>query len=253
MTQDINIFIAFAAGLLSFVSPCVFPLVPSYLAQLVGPGIVESMMGIKQGSMITGETVSLTLVTRRTTLWYAVAFVGGFSLTFIALGATASTLGGFLRGHQDILSRAGGIMLIAMGLHYANIIRIPFLSYERRLSWRPAQRGYLSSFIIGIVFSFGWTPCIGITLAPILQLAAQSATLHSGIILLVAYSAGLGIPFIAMGAAFSQFYPLLRRLAPYLGTIEKITGIIIIIMGIFIFNNWLIVLNRFFVFLPSGV
>src|SRR5579875_404595 len=190
---NLNIFIAFVAGLASFLSPCVLPLVPSYLAQLVGPGVLQAMQteqGQPQGN--GAAAVALAPAQRRPAFWHALAFVGGFSLAFISLGATASVLGGFLKSHQQAISQIGGLILIVLGLHFAGIIRIPLLYREGRMHWRPAERSYGASFLIGLIFALGWTPCIGVILTGILVLAAQSATLGAGIVLLAAYSLGLG-------------------------------------------------------------
>lgn len=252
---NLNIFLAFIAGLASFLSPCVLPLVPSYLAQLVGPGVMESLMqdNTFQPAVPANGVLPLALTQRRLPLWHSFAFVAGFSVAFIALGATASVLGDFLKSHQLLISRIGGAALILLGLHFAGIIKIPLLYREGRMHWRPARRGYRSSFLIGLVFALGWTPCIGVILTGILFLAAQSATLTSGIILLAAYSLGLGVPFIVMGAAFTQMRPLLKKLAPHLGTIERATGVVIACMGFFIFNGWLIYLNHYFTFGMQGL
>jgi len=277
MMQNLNILIAFVGGLASFLSPCVLPLVPSYLAQLVGPGVMEAMLAEGQAVPMVaagGGTLSMSagsatgaestassaasgmpfsLPSRRAPLWHSIAFVCGFSLAFIALGATASVLGGFLKHNQELISRVGGLVMIVLGLHFAGIIKIPLLYREGRLQWRPGQRSYPASFVIGLIFALGWTPCIGVILTSILLLSAQSATLGSGIILLAAYSLGLGVPFLLMGAAFVQMRPLLLRLAPHVGTIERATGIILAVMGFVIFNGWLIYLNRYFAFPINGL
>jgi cytochrome c-type biogenesis protein len=252
---NLNIFLAFLAGLASFLSPCVLPLVPSYLAQLVGPGVLQAMQAERAQPQGKSATVAVTLAPtqRWLALGHASAFVGGFSVAFIALGATASVMGGFLKSHQQAISQIGGLILIVLGLHFAGIIRIPFLYREGRMHWRPAERGYGSSFLIGLVFALGWTPCIGVILTGILVLAAQSATLGAGIILLAAYSLGLGLPFLIMGAAFARAAPLLKRLSPHLGTIERVTGVILALMGLFIFNGWLIYLNHYFTFGLQGL
>ena len=252
--QNLNILLAFVGGLASFLSPCVLPLVPSYLAQLVGPSVMEAVMAGDAPVVATNiGTLTLPAPQRRMPLWHSLAFVAGFSVAFITLGATASVLGGFLKSHQELISRVGGLILIVLGLHFAGILKIPLLYREGRMQWRPGQRGYPSSFLIGLIFAFGWTPCIGVILTGILLLAAQSATLASGIVLLAAYSLGLGVPFILMGAAFTQARPLLRRLAPHLGTIERVTGIVLVCMGFFIFNGWLIYLNHYFNFSIGGL
>ncbi len=241
--NHVNIAIAFIAGLVSFLSPCVLPLVPSYLAQLVGPGLAQSQ---RQDTTLTASEQPTDQ--RFAPLFHSLAFVGGFSLMFIALGASASVLGTFLRTHQLAIARIGGALLVVMGLHFAGILKIPFFYREGRIQWRPAQRGYPSSFLIGIIFAAGWSPCIGVILTSILLLAEQSSTLASGVVLLAAYALGLGLPFIAMGAAFTRVSGLLRRLAPHTGTIERVTGIIIAVMGVVIFSGWLIYLNQYFTF-----
>jgi cytochrome c-type biogenesis protein len=252
MTGNLNIFIAFVAGLASFLSPCVLPLVPSYLAQLVGPGVLDASTSTGTDATVQASqgtvSIAVSLTQRRTALWHSIAFVGGFSAAFIALGATASVLGSFLKEHQQLIAHVGGAITIVLGLQFAGIIKIPWLYREGRITWRPSKRGLGSSFAIGLIFALGWTPCIGVILAGILLLAAQSTTLASGIVLLTAYSLGLGVPFVAMGAAFSQMRPLLKRLTPHLGTIERVTGIVIAVMGFVIFNGWLIDLNRYFTF-----
>ncbi len=252
----LNIFLAFLAGLASFLSPCCLPLVPSYLAQLVGPGVMDAMR--REGKLAGGGTagagvVRLTTTQRSLAINHSFAFVGGFSTAFIALGASASVLGAFLRLHQAAISQIGGLILIVLGLHFAGLIRIPLLYREGRMHWRPTERSYGASYVIGLIFALGWTPCIGVILTGILVLAAQSGTLAAGIVLLAAYSLGLGLPFIALGAAFSRAAPLLKRLMPHLGTIERVTGIVIAVMGIVIFNGWLIYLNHYFTFGLPGL
>ncbi len=319
MTGNLNIALAFVAGLVSFLSPCVLPLVPSYLAQLVGPGVLDASSGqppladdapqraapprrlpaqprsrpspvvaravardrprrtavatalqmkrstgadrvslvpaatsLRTGGNGTAVTVPVMPAPKHTPLWHSIAFVAGFSVAFIALGATASVLGTFLREHQQAIARVGGVLLVILGLHFAGVIKIPLLYREGRVTWRPARRGYPASFLIGLIFALGWTPCIGVILTGILILAAQSTTLASGIVLLAAYSLGLGLPFIAMGAAFSRMRPLLRRMTPYLGAIERATGVVIAAMGVIIFNGWLLYLNQYFTFGIKG-
>jgi len=254
--QNLNILIAFLAGLVSFLSPCVLPLVPSYLAQLVGPGVMEAAMEEKPSASVAtagGGTLALPVAQRRTPLWHSLAFVGGFSIAFISLGATASVLGSFLKGHQQTLSQIGGAVLILMGLHYTGVLKIPLLYREGRMHWRPGERNLPSSFLVGLIFALGWTPCIGVVLTGILLLAAQSTHLAAGIVLLAAYSLGLGVPFILMGAAFSRMRPLLRRLSPHLGTIERVTGFVIVGMGLLIFTGSLLYLNRYFTFSIGGL
>jgi cytochrome c-type biogenesis protein len=226
---------AFLAGLLSFFSPCVLPLTPVYLAQLVGPSVWR-----------TARADSKSTRLKRETLLHAAAFVGGLSLIFITLGATASALGAFFAGHAELLRQIGGVVLIVFGLYVAGILPIPWLDRERRFSLRFGQASYPASFLVGMVFGLGWTPCVGPILAAILLLAAQAATLQYGVLLLAIYSLGLGIPFLALGVGFETLAPRLKRLSPYLPLIERGTGVLLILLGVVIFFNWLVYLNTWF-------
>jgi len=232
---DISFAIAFGGGLLSFISPCVLPLVPIYLTQLVGPGIAQAD---RRG----------TLTMRTATLLHAICFVAGFTLAFIALGATASVIGSVLSAHQLLLRRVGGIVLVVLGLHVLGVFKLNWLYRERRFYFRPRQPHHAASLLIGFIFAIGWTPCVGLILAPILALAAQAATLRVGVLLLIAYSAGLGLPFLAMGFAMNEMSRLLRPLKPHLGKIEALTGVFLIVMGFVIYFNLLFLLDRFFNF-----
>jgi cytochrome c-type biogenesis protein len=226
--------VAFLAGLASFLSPCVLPLVPIYLAQLVGQSIYQS----------TGHEEEHA--GRFITFLHALTFMFGFTLAFIALGATASTLGGFLRANQFLLRQVGGIILIIIGLHLTGILRLPFLYWQKRFEFRPARPSYPASFVIGLIFAIGWTPCIGLILGPILALAANAATLRQGVLLLLAYSLGLGVPFLLLGLSLDRFSKILKWLKPHLGKIEVGTGVIMILVGLMIYFNLLIYLNHYF-------
>src|SRR5215831_331331 len=219
----VGLFGAFLAGLLSFFSPCVLPLTPIYVAQLVGPSVWNAERLDPHGARL-----------RRVTALHAAAFVGGFSLVFIALGATASALGAFLAGHAELLRQVGGVTLIVFGLYVAGVLRIPLLDRERRFSLRFGRASYLASFAVGMAFGLGWTPCVGPILASILLIAAQAATLQYGVLLLAVYSLGLGIPFLALGIGFETLAPRLKRLSPYLPLIERGTGVLLILLGVVI-------------------
>lgn len=241
MHTNITLFGAFLAGLLSFVSPCVLPLTPAYIARLAGPAIWESGAAVEanagQGAVRTHASL------RTTTLLHSAAFVAGFTVTFIALGATASALGSVLSQHQDTLRKVGGVVLVLFGLHVAGVIRVPFLNREKRLALRARDVSYPASFLVGLIFALGWTPCVGPILAGILVLAAQAGTLSSGVLLLLVYSLGLGVPFLVLGAAFDRIAPALKRLTPYLPAVEVVTGALLALMGVIIYFNWLLVLN----------
>jgi cytochrome c-type biogenesis protein len=233
-----GLFGAFLAGLLSFFSPCVLPLTPVYLAQLAGP----SVWSAERANPVNPGRHRL----QRVTLLHAAAFVGGFALVFIALGATASALGAFLAGHAELLRQIAGVALIVFGLYVAGVLRIPLLDRERRLSLRFGQASYPASFAVGMAFGLGWTPCVGPILAGILLIAAQAATLQYGVLLLAIYSLGLGIPFLALAISFEAIAPRLKRLSPYLPLIERSTGVLLILLGVVIFSNWLLYLNGWF-------
>ncbi|MGH2485442.1 MAG: cytochrome c biogenesis CcdA family protein, partial [Ktedonobacterales bacterium] len=233
---------AFAAGLLSFVSPCVLPLTPIYLAQLVVPAVLES------AGLTSAERARL----RFATILHAAAFVAGFTVTFIALGATASVLGSYLFNHQVALRRIGGVVLVLFGLHVVGLVRLPWLNREKRLGMRVGRASYPASFLVGLIFALGWTPCVGPILAGILLLAAQSQTLATGVGLLAVYSLGLGVPFLALGAAFDKLTPALKRLTPHMRLIEGVTGALLILMGVVIFFNWLLIINGWFPTLALG-
>lgn len=216
--MTLNYFTAFAAGLLSFLSPCVLPLVPAYLCYLAGSSFEELSQGIQPPKM------------RRHVLLAALLFVAGFSTVFILLGASASTAGQALRSYQDILSKIAGAAIVLMGLHFLGIFRFATLNMEKRISF-PTGTGPLSAYAMGLAFAFGWTPCIGPVLAAILTAAAREETLHAGIGLLISYSLGLGLPFIAAGIAFPVFLRISERMKKYLRWFETIAGAGLVITG----------------------
>jgi len=235
-SSQLSIGIAFAAGLASFLSPCVLPLVPIYLAQLVGPAVYQSTESKKQ------------VTTRITMFLHAVIFVAGFTLTFVALGATASVLGSFLHEQRVLLRQAGGVLLIVVGLHLTGLLKLPFLHWQKRIEYRPRHPGYPASLLIGIIFAIAWSPCIGPILGSILVMAASAPTLQSGVLLLLAYALGLGLPFLLLGLGFDRFSRLLKNLKPHLRRIELVTGVIMIGVGVMIFFNLLLQLNAYFNF-----
>ncbi|MEO7000986.1 MAG: cytochrome c biogenesis protein CcdA [Ktedonobacterales bacterium] len=240
---NLSLLAAFVAGLLSFISPCVLPLTPVYMARLVGPSIWQGQHADEHATPLDAQARAAL---RSVTVRHALAFVAGFTVTFIALGATASELGSFLSDHQLALREIGGILLIVLGAHVAGLIHLPGLNYERRLSLQSGAASYPASFLVGLVFALGWTPCVGPILAGILVVAAQAHTLGYGVLLLSVYSLGLGLPFLALGIAFDRLTPLFKRLTPYMRLIEWVTGGLLMLMGIVIFFNWLFVLNSYF-------
>jgi len=232
--SQIGFGVAFIAGLASFLSPCVLPLVPIYLAQLVGHSVYQSTDG-QQGHWA-----------RLDTFLHALMFVCGFTLAFVALGATASTLGSFLRTYQLLLRQIGGIVLIIFGLHLTGILKLSIFYWQKRFEFRPSRPSYPASLLIGLIFAIGWTPCVGLILGPILGLAASAATLGQGIVLLLFYSLGLGVPFLLLGLGVNQLSGVLKWLKPHVGKIEAGTGVVLIAVGLVIFFNLLPYFNRFF-------
>ncbi len=233
-SSQLSIGLAFVAGLVSFLSPCMLPLVPIYLSQLVGQSIYQS----------TDDEAGRPA--RLITFIHAVMFVTGFTLAFVALGATASALGSFLRVHQFLLRQIGGVLLIIIGLHLIGLLKLPFLYRQKSITFRPTRPGYLASLLIGIIFAIGWTPCISLFLGSVLGLAATTATLRQGVVLLLFYSFGMGLPFLLLGLGVDQVSRLLKKLKPHLGKIEVGSGLIMILVGVLIYFNWLVYLNRYF-------
>jgi cytochrome c-type biogenesis protein len=210
----LGLFVAFAAGLLSFLSPCVLPLVPSYIGFLTGMTLPE----------VTGR--------RRPALVHGILFVAGFSLVFILLGASATALGRALNQYQVWIQRVGGVLIIAFGLVCLGVVRADFLLRERRLHMEEKPVGYLGSILVGMAFAAGWTPCIGPVLGAILGLAATSNDLARGTLLLVVYSAGLAVPFLLAAVALESFLAWFQRFRRYLPWVMRISGALLVFVGI---------------------
>ena len=258
----VSLLVAFVAGLLSCASPCVLPLIPAYLGYLTGAsfegaaaGPVQQPVGVAAASAAggTGAAVSAGVAARAeappSPFRHALSFVAGFSLVFVAFGVSLGLVGFFLRDHQDLILKVAGGLLIVMGLHLSGVITIPFLEQERRLDVGGGARvGYARSFFVGSAFSAGWSPCIGPTLGAILALAVSSGTVLEAGILLLVYSAGLSVPFLAMGLAFNSVRPVYNRLKRYMGIVNYVSGALLIVVGILIFTNSLINLNSLFNF-----
>ncbi len=221
MDFDIGYPSAIAAGAISFLSPCVLPLVPPYLCYMAGVSVDD----------FRGVGTSRPLATRIALLMAALAFVLGFSTVFVALGAGASVVGAFLRAWQQELAIVAGIVIIVMGLNFLGILRIPFLSREARFS-ANAPAGGLAAYVMGLAFAFGWTPCIGPVLGPILTLAGGRETVGEGALLLAAYSLGLGIPFLLAALFSGQFMRFLQRFRLHLGRVEKVMGGLLVVAGV---------------------
>jgi cytochrome c-type biogenesis protein len=219
MIHDVSFPAALIAGLISFLSPCVLPLVPPYLIYLTGATIEH---------VAHEETTSAS---KRAVMVSAVMFVLGFSTVFVALGASASLIGALIRAWSAELSVVAGIVIILMGLHFLGLTRIGFLMREGRLPI-PKPVGLWGAYVMGLAFAFGWTPCIGPILAAILSVAAAEATVAKGASLLAVYSAGLGIPFLLAAFMVEQFSSLFARMKRHLATVERAMGVLMVITGI---------------------
>jgi cytochrome c-type biogenesis protein len=219
MAADVTIFAALFAGLLSFLSPCVLPLVPPYLVYLAGTSL-ERFADAEPEPRVRWETVGA-----------AALFVAGFSTVFVALGASASVFGSLIRAYADKLALAAGVVIIVMGLHFLGVTRLALLYREKRVTV-PKPVGLWGAYLMGLAFAFGWTPCIGPILAVILAIAASEATVTKGAGLLAVYSLGLGIPFLAAAFAVEPFAKFLARFRGYLPVVEKTMGGLLVLTGI---------------------
>ena len=212
---------ALLAGLISFLSPCVLPLVPPYLCFLGGTTFDQ----------LTGEGKVPPDVYRAVVL-AAIAFVFGFTTVFVALGATATAIGQLVAGNLELLAKIAGVAIIIVGLHFLGIFKIPFLYRELRSHAVSAPAGMLGAYLVGLAFAFGWTPCIGPVLAAILAIAASKDSVAQGTSLLFIYSMGLGIPFVAAALAFGPFMGFLTRFRKHLGAVEKVMGGLLVLTGV---------------------
>ena len=219
MTPDVTLLAALIAGLVSFLSPCVLPLVPPYLVYLAG----NSLERLSDDDPETGSM--------RDTLLAALLFVGGFSTVFVALGASASVIGGLIRLYSAELSIAAGVAIVVMGLHFLGVFRIGMLLREKRMEMvKPV--GLWGAYVMGLAFAFGWTPCIGPILAAILAVAASEQTVAKGAGLLAVYSLGLGIPFLIAAAAINPFAAFLTRFRQHLVHMERVMGGLLVLTGV---------------------
>ena len=223
MALDIGYMSAIGAGAISFLSPCVLPLVPPYLCYMAGVSVDDFRASGEQAAK-SGARVAL--------LTASIAFVLGFTTVFVALGAGASTIGRFLRVWQEPLALAAGIVIILMGLNFLGLIRIPLLSREARFQAQGKPASAIAAYVMGLAFAFGWTPCIGPVLGPILTLAGGSATVGEGALLLAAYSLGLGIPFLVAALFSGAFMRFLSRFRVHLGRVEKVIGALLVVAGV---------------------
>jgi cytochrome c-type biogenesis protein len=230
MSEPLGIVVAFTAGLFSFLSPCVLPLFPSYLSFVTGMSVADLQ-------------ADLTAAARRRVLVHSLAFVVGFSIVFVSLGASFSAAGQVLMDYRDIIRRVGGVLIVIFGLYIAGLLNFGPFSRTRQWQLREKPAGYVGSFIVGLTFAIGWTPCVGPILGAILSLAGTAETVGRGVGLLVAYSAGLGVPFLLSAVALGVFLKFFKRYRPFIPIVERGAGVILVVVGVLVFTNYYLVLN----------
>ena len=236
MIENVTLLAAFGAGLLSFISPCVLPLIPGYLSYISGLSLDE-MRG-------DGGATVATAAVRNRVLLSSCAFIIGFSIVFVALGASASAIGQFLMSRLTILGRIAGAIIVLFGLHTMGLLRIDWLYQEKRVQTNRRPAGFIGAMLVGVAFAFGWTPCIGPILAGILAVAAAQNTIGQGVKLLLAYSLGLAIPFFAAALAINRFFVAFARIRKYYHFVELTSGALLVIIGILIFTNRFTIIAR---------
>jgi cytochrome c-type biogenesis protein len=236
MSHELSIPIAFLAGIVSFLSPCVLPLVPGYISMLSGASI-EELKNEASGALL------------RRVLRNSLAFVVGFSVVFVMLGASATWVGQFLRAHQATFNIIAGIIVIIFGLHLTGLVKIRLLYREARMDAGAPRRGLGGAFVLGFAFALGWTPCIGPILAAILALAAARQTVLQGMFLLAVYSAGLAIPFLLTSVGLSSFLKFYKGFRKHLQAVEVASGVLLIALGTLMALNKLTIVSGYFTFL----
>ena len=223
-TQTFGVLIAFSAGLLSFLSPCVLPLIPSYV------------------TFITGLSLDDVQHARRAALLHGMLFVLGFTLIFLALGAGATLLGQTLLQYRDWISRIGGVVIIIFGLYLLGVLNIGFFSRERRVHLADKPVGYFGTLVVGVAFGAGWTPCLGPILSSILLYTSTQADFSRGMWLLLAYSLGLAVPFLLSAVAIERFTAFFQRMRKQMLWISRVSGAVMIVIGIMLVTNYFTVL-----------
>ena len=230
MSGSVGVLVAFSAGLFSFLSPCVLPLFPSYVSFITGMSVSDL-------------TADLTGAARRRVMLHALAFVLGFSLVFVALGASFSAAGQFLLDYRNLIRQVGGALIVLFGLYIAGVFKLAAMGRTMQFQLREKPAGYLGSLVVGFTFAIGWTPCVGPILGAILSLAGTSETVQRGIGLLIAYSAGLGVPFLVSAVALGAFLKFFKRYRPLIPVMERAAGVILVVVGVLVFTNYYVVLN----------
>lgn len=222
MMDNLTIFVAFAAGMLSFLSPCVFPLIPAYVSHLTGSSFQDGKLVADRGAMFL----------------QSLSFIVGFSFVFIAMGASASLLGRFFAEERELIQKISGLLIIAFGLQMAGILNIRMLMANKAWETKSnAGGGIIRSFITGLAFGVGWSPCVGLALSSILLLAGSSETLWSGVGMLTVYSLGLGVPFLLISWLLTYSLQWIKRMSKWIPRLSKLNGWLLIGMGLLLFTG----------------
>ena len=228
----LGVFVAFSAGLFSFLSPCVLPLFPSYLSFITGMSVDRLHHKFSPRDRVR-------------ILSHSIAFILGFSLVFIALGASFSVVSQALFEYRDWIRRVGGSLMVLFGLYIAGLIPVRVFGRTKQIQLQNKPAGYIGSMVVGVTFAIGWTPCVGPILGSILSLAGTAETVNTGVGLLAAYSAGLALPFFLSSFALSAFLKAFQRFRPFILVVERTAGVLLVIVGILVLTNYFIVLNSY--------
>ncbi|MEK6700061.1 MAG: cytochrome c biogenesis protein CcdA [Nitrospirota bacterium] len=229
------LFFSLLMGVVSFASPCILPLIPSYVSYITGISFDE---------LVSKESRRKNI---KTTVLHSLAFVLGFTVIFVLLGATASFVGQLLTEYLNVLRVGGGALMIVLGLFVADVVPIPFLQRDAKLHLKTRPAGYVGTFLVGLIFGAGWTPCTGPFLAAVLMQAAEANTLGRGMVLLTTYSLGIGIPFILSAIAISAFLSTFSRLKKHMKAIKVASGAILVAMGLLLITNRMTILTSYMI------
>lgn len=225
-SENVSILVALSAGLLSFLSPCILPLIPSYVAFISGVSIEELAQGENLGQV------------RKKVIVNSLMFVLGFSIIFIALGASATFIGKFLAKNIRWFEIIGGALVIILGIHFAGFFRLKFLDREKKINLKKKPLGFLGTCLVGIAFGAGWTPCVGPILGAILTMAATTQNTLKGIVLLAVYSVGLGVPFFLSAVILHKFFEYFKTVRKYFKVITVVGGVLLILVGVLLVSGY---------------
>ncbi len=231
--NEVSVLVVFTAGIFSFLSPCVLPLIPSYLSFLSGVSLEEMRSDTIQGNI------------RRRVVLNSLFFIFGFSIVFISLGASASYLGSLFVGYRTFIRTLGGILITIVGLYLIGVFKVPFLERYLQFNLKGKPTGYFGSVLVGITFALAWTPCVGPILGAVLTLAGTSAEVDRGMLLLATYAAGLGLPFFLSALAMNSFFQFSQSFRRYIRAVHVTAGVLLLIVGVLILTDYLTILNAY--------